>query len=147
VATLEVDSTPTGALLIVDGFRFRFSQHTVTQIHSIVSPLRAVIGSRFLTSDDPPSPLIADLTVETTSDRRAEIWYSDWIAEDYLDLVLGSMDWLAEQTGVESVEREDHCILEVSGCVDPNLFDQLRSWWKVRVAGFDQTHDWPVSAS
>jgi len=141
-----VDANPSGTLLTIDSYRFRFPERSVTQIHALIDPLRPIIGSFNEITDPPPSPLTVDLSVEATSEHRAEVWYSDWIAEDFPALVLDSMDWLAEQPGVELVEQEDHCVFSATGRFEVALFDHLRSWWMERVDGFDQTCDWLVPA-
>jgi len=144
VTRVDVGANPSGALLTVGGYRFRFPQLSITQLYAIIDPLRQIIGTLHRIEDPPPSPLARDLTVEVLSEGRTEVWYSDWIVEDCPGLVLDSMDWLAEQPGVDLVEQEDHCVYFVTGCFELVVFDHLRSWWIERVDGFDQIYDWPV---
>ena len=146
VTRADVGANPTGALLTVGSYRFRFPQLSITQLYAIIDPLRPFIGSFHEIDDPPPSPLALDLTVETPSEGLALVWYSDWIVEDHPGRVLASMDWLEKQPGVELVEQDDRGLIYVNWNSDLALFDHLRSWWVERVDGFDQTSDWPVRA-
>ncbi|MGD0881296.1 MAG: hypothetical protein ABSB09_07000 [Acidimicrobiales bacterium] len=146
VARVDVGANPSGALLTVGSYRFRFPQLSITQLYAIIDPLRQIIGTLHRIEDPPPSPLARDLTVEVISKGRVEVWYSDWIVEVFPRLVLDSMDWLVEQPGVELVEQEDHCVYFVTGSFELAVFDHLGSWWMERVDGFDQIYDWPVPA-
>lgn len=144
--SVDVGANPSGALLTVGCYRFRFPQLSITQLYSLIDPQRPIIGSLHEVDDHLPLPLAFDLTVEAVPDCLALVWYSDWIFEDRPGLVLDSMDWLTEQAEVELVEQDDLGLIYVTWCLDFGVFDRLRSWWMERVDGFDQSCDWPVPA-
>lgn len=82
--------------------------------------------------DQPPPPLTADITFETTPTGWS-VWYSDKLANDHPELVDRSADYLEDDLGVINLGQVDHSILLADGPLTDEVRNGLIGWWSERV--------------
>jgi hypothetical protein len=86
--------------------------------------------------EDPPPPLVADITFEVHQGGY-EIWYSDRIANEHQALVDQSAEWLEIEMGVLNLGQVDYKVLMADGPLTDKVEDGLIAWWAARITDLD----------
>jgi len=89
-----------------------------------------------LVDDVEPPALVADITFEE-SRVGFEVWFSERLVHDHIELIEVFTDWLREQPEVISVVHDDLEVVMVGGPLSKPLKAAVSAWWASRVGGVE----------